>query len=79
MREVLLALIFFAAFFEQTVLPPDALQGAMADGQIELEDEVLPRSRGNVRGGRVSAKLVRLRKTQERWPSGLRRTLGKRV
>ena len=34
---------------------------------------------GNVREGRVSAKLVRLRKTQERWPSGLRRTLGKRV
>ncbi|MFZ3277451.1 MAG: hypothetical protein WA182_11170 [Candidatus Sulfotelmatobacter sp.] len=38
-REVLLALIFSAAFFEQAVLTPDALQGAMADGQIELADE----------------------------------------
>lgn len=32
-------MIFSAAFFEQTVLTPDALQGAMANGQIELTDE----------------------------------------
>jgi hypothetical protein len=38
-REVLLALVFAAAFFQQTVFAPDALQSAMADGQIELPDE----------------------------------------
>jgi len=35
-REVLLTLVFPAAFFQQTVLAPDALQSAMADGQIEF-------------------------------------------
>jgi hypothetical protein len=35
-REVLFALIFLPAFFQQTVLPPDAFQGAMGDGQVEL-------------------------------------------
>src|SRR5260370_40914574 len=38
-REVLFALIFPAAFFQQAVLAPDALQSAMADGQIELADQ----------------------------------------
>ena len=32
-----------------------------------------------VRRAAVSAKLLRLSSPQERWPSGLRRTLGKRV
>jgi len=38
-REVLLALIFFLSFFQQAVRAPDAFQGAMADGQIELADK----------------------------------------
>ena len=37
--QVLLTLIFSAAFFQQAVLAPDAFQGAMADGQIELADQ----------------------------------------
>jgi hypothetical protein len=37
--EVLFALIFALAFFEQTVLAPDAFQGAMAQREIELADE----------------------------------------
>jgi hypothetical protein len=48
-----------------------------ADNSLAEEKECA--KPGNVRGGTVSAKLVRLRRTQERWPSGLRRTLGKRV
>ena len=35
--------------------------------------------RRHVRDAKVSAKLVRLFAAPERWPSGLRRTLGKRV
>jgi hypothetical protein len=31
-REILLALIFPLAFFQQAMLAPDALQGPMADG-----------------------------------------------
>src|SRR6266849_1037843 len=38
-REVLLALIFPAAFFQQAVHAPDALKSAMNDGQIELADQ----------------------------------------
>jgi hypothetical protein len=37
--QVLFALIFAAAFWHQAVLAPDALQRAMADGQIELADQ----------------------------------------
>ncbi len=37
--EVLFALIFALAFSQQTVLAPDALQGTMAEGEIELADE----------------------------------------
>lgn len=37
--EVLFALILAAAFVEQAVLAPDAFQGAMAEGKIELPDE----------------------------------------
>src|SRR6266478_6491699 len=37
-REVLLALIFPAAF-QQAVRAPDALKSAMTDGQIELADQ----------------------------------------
>jgi hypothetical protein len=37
--EVLFALIFALAFFEQTVLAPNALQGAMAEREVELADE----------------------------------------
>src|ERR1700687_4732644 len=37
--EVLFALIFSLAFFQQTVLAPDAFQGTMAEGKIELADE----------------------------------------
>ena len=39
MGEVLFALIFALPFFEQTVLAPNALQGAMAEREIELADE----------------------------------------
>ena|SRR5689334_8094074 len=38
-REVLLALIFSAAFFEQAVLAPDAFQSVMTDAQVELANE----------------------------------------
>ena len=37
--QVLFALISAAAFFHQALLAPDALQRAMADGQIELADQ----------------------------------------
>src|SRR5260370_37598869 len=37
--EVLFALIFALAFFQQTMLAPDALQGTMAEGEIELANE----------------------------------------
>jgi len=37
--EVLFALIFALALFEQTVLAPDAFQGAMAEREVELADE----------------------------------------
>src|SRR5258707_2220090 len=37
--EVLFALIFALAFFQQTVLAPDAFQGTMAEGEIELANE----------------------------------------
>src|SRR5882762_11015069 len=37
------------------------------------------RVHGDVRAIGVSAKLVELFPSRERWPSGLRRTLGKRV
>src|SRR5258708_17083549 len=37
--EVLFALIFALAFFQQTVLAPDAFQGTMAEGKIELANE----------------------------------------
>lgn len=39
MGQVLFALIFAAALVEQGVLPPNAFQGAMAEGEIELADE----------------------------------------
>src|SRR5712671_4794713 len=37
--EILFALIFSAAFFEQPVSAPDAIQCMVADGQIEFTDE----------------------------------------
>lgn len=37
--EVLFTLIFTLAFFQQTVLAPDAFQGTMAEGEIELTDK----------------------------------------
>src|SRR5258708_33535499 len=37
--EVLFALIFALAFFQQPVLAPDALQSTMAEGKIELANE----------------------------------------
>lgn len=37
--EVLFALIFALAFLQETMLAPDALQGTMAEGKIELADE----------------------------------------
>jgi hypothetical protein len=44
-REVLLALIFLLAFFQQPMFPPDAFQYAMRDGQVELANEP-PRAEG---------------------------------
>ena len=38
-REALLALIFSTTFFHQAVLVLDALQGAVADGEIKLTNE----------------------------------------
>jgi len=55
-REILLTLIFPAAFFQQTVLTPDALESAMADGQIELADQA-----ARAEGGQRFAKLDKLR------------------
>ena len=37
--EVLFALVFTWALFQQTVLAPDALQSTMAEGKIELSNE----------------------------------------
>jgi len=37
--QVLFALVFTAAFFDQAVLMPDAFQSVMADGQIELPNQ----------------------------------------
>src|SRR5260221_1793791 len=44
-REILFALVFFLTLVEQAVLPPDAFEGTMRDGQIELADEA-PRAEG---------------------------------
>jgi hypothetical protein len=55
-REVLLALIFPAAFFQESVRAPDALESAMADGQIELADQA-----ARAEGGQRFAKLDKLR------------------
>jgi hypothetical protein len=55
-REVLLALIFAATFLQQTVLAPDALESAMADGQIEFADQA-----ARAEGGQRFAKLDKLR------------------
>ena len=44
-REVLLALIFPLAFFQQPMFPPDAFQRAMRDWQVELANEP-PRAEG---------------------------------
>src|SRR5581483_11514048 len=38
-RQVLFALVFAAAFADEAMYAPDAFQGAVADGQIELADE----------------------------------------
>jgi hypothetical protein len=54
-REVLFALLFAAAFFQQTVLAPDALERAMADGQIELADQA-----ARAEGGQRFAKRDKL-------------------
>ena len=40
MREILPALIFAAALFEQAMLVPDAFQGVVADAQIELANKL---------------------------------------
>ncbi len=55
-RKVLLALIFPATFFQQTVLPPDALESAVADRQIELAGQA-----AKAKGGQRFAKLNKLR------------------
>jgi len=48
MGEVLLALIFATAFPEQAVGPPNALQGAVAEGKIELADEAASTEGGHL-------------------------------
>ena len=40
-REVLLALIFAAAFFHQAMLAPDAIERIVADAQIEFADQAV--------------------------------------
>src|SRR5882762_4480023 len=57
-------------FFELTHINSDG-------GLTMYPDHSTPRR--HVRDAKVSAKLVRLFAAPERWPSGLRRTLGKRV
>ena len=47
---------------------------AVSSGHVP--ERLLPR---DMRDGSVSAKVKRLSTLLERWPSGLRRTLGKRV
>ena len=54
-REVLLALVFAAAFFQQTVFAPDAIQRVVADAQIELADQA-----ARAEGGQSFAKLEHL-------------------
>jgi len=49
-------LIFAAAFFQETVFAPDALQSTMADGQIELADQAT-----RAEGRQGFAKLDKLR------------------
>ena len=67
MREVLFALVFPAAFFQQTVLAPDALERAMTDGQVELADQAARTERRKsfaeldklrLRGGRSLLRLL---------------------
>src|SRR5260370_39868023 len=67
--EVLFALIFALAFLQETMLAPDALQGTMAEGKIELADEAasaegeqLPAQSDDLLfdvGGRVAGLVVR--------------------
>lgn len=55
-REVLLALIFSAAFPQQPMFAPDALERAMADGQAELPDQA-----ARAEGGKSFAEFDELR------------------
>ena len=55
-REVLLALILAAAFFDQAVLVPDAFQRAVTDGEIELADQA-----SCAKGGQGGAEFDELR------------------
>jgi hypothetical protein len=45
-RKILLALVFAAAFFQQTVFAPDALERTMTDGQIEFTNQAAGTKRG---------------------------------
>jgi len=49
-REVLFALVFFPAWFQQAMLAPDPLHGHVAEGQIEFASE--PRG---AKGGQLLA------------------------
>ena len=71
--QILFALIFFAAAVDEAVSVPDAFQGAVAQGEIELADQ----SPG-AEGGQVAAKLddllLDLRRSLMRlmaWSSGM--------
>jgi hypothetical protein len=55
-REVLFALIFAAALLDQAMRAPDALQGAMGNGQIEFPDQA-----SGPEGGQGLAQLDELR------------------
>jgi len=60
-REVLLALIFSASFFQQALLTPDAFQGTMTDGQNEFADQTT-----GPEGGQRLAQLNELRSCRRR-------------
>jgi hypothetical protein len=53
--EILFALIFLLALFQQTMFPPDTFERAMRDGQVELADQA-----AGAEGGKSFAELDEL-------------------
>ena len=55
--QILFALIFSAAFVQQAVSAPDAFQGAVTEGEIELADETASPESGELLAQRENSRV----------------------